>query len=227
VGIEVHEASGPLARYDAVADWYDTNARPPPETLAALVDLLGPGHGRCLDLGCGTGHYLSTIRSTGREPFGIDLSWGQLRHAWAKEPKVVHGDGAILPFPTGSFATVAAIWITTDVDDLGAVLAEAARVLDPGGTLVVLGVHPCFNGPCVETLDDGGRLVHPTYRQAGWHEASPWWGPDGIRRRVGMRHVPLADYFNAVIGAGFALERVVEPRQEPIPFVLGLRARRA
>ena len=157
----MHGASGRLARYDAVADWYDTNAAPPPETLAALVDLLGPGHGRCLDLGCGTGHYLSTIRSTGREPFGIDLSWGQLRHASVKEPKVVHGDGAILPFPTGSFATVAAIWVTTDVDDLGATLGEAARVLEPGGQLVILGVHPCFNGPCVETLDDGGVSCTP------------------------------------------------------------------
>src|SRR5215470_8666977 len=82
--------------------------------------------------------------------------------------------------------------------------AEAARVLAPGGLLVFYGAHPCFNGPHTQLLDDGGMIAHPTYRMAGWHEEAPWWGPF-VRRRVGMRHHPLAELLNAFITAGLVI----------------------
>ncbi|MGH3370024.1 MAG: class I SAM-dependent methyltransferase, partial [Nocardioidaceae bacterium] len=106
-------------------------------------------------------------------------------------------------------------------------MLEAARVLRPGGLLVCYGVHQCFNGPQVENRPDGSRTIHTTYRLAGWHPASPWWGEDGIRTRVGMRHVPLADFLNAFLQAGLAIERVVEPREDPVPHALAVRARRS
>lgn len=102
----------------------------------------------------------------------------------------------------GSVGTVTALWVSTVVDDFAVVSAEAARVLTPGGTLLVYGVHPCFNGPLVEGLDDGSRVIHPGYRDAGWHMSSPWWSSDGVRSRVRMRHVPLAELINAVAGVG-------------------------
>ena len=71
-------------------------------------------------------------------------------------------------------------------------------MLTPGGVLVFYGAHPCFNGPHVQWMDDGGVLAHPIYRQAGWHQESPWWGMY-VRRRVGMRHHPLAELLNAFI----------------------------
>jgi hypothetical protein len=89
------------------------------------------------------------------------------------------------------------------------------------------GVHPCFNGPCIENRPDGALVVHPTYRTAGWHKPAPWWRPGGVRERVGMRHVPLADLFHAFLDAGLAIERVAEPRDDPLPVVLAIRARRS
>jgi SAM-dependent methyltransferase len=121
----------------------------------------------------------------------------------------------VLPFADASFDTVVALWISTDLDDFSSCLQEVVRVLRPGGTLVCYGVHPCFNGPHVVYQEDGSRLIHTTYRTPGWHEPAPWWGEDGIRRRVGMRHVPLADFLNAFLHTGLTIDssrsRVASP----------------
>src|SRR5690606_25729681 len=61
------------ARYDGLAEWYDEfNAQGAAGNAPELADLLGPGDGLCLDLGCGTGQYLDVIRSTGRTVVGLD-----------------------------------------------------------------------------------------------------------------------------------------------------------
>jgi ubiquinone/menaquinone biosynthesis C-methylase UbiE len=215
------------ARYDSIADWYDDFAAAGAQSARShLVDLLGPGTGGCLDLACGTGLNFAAIRQSGRVPVGVDLSAGQLRIAGQRERALVRGDAARLPFGDATFPAATAVWLSTDVEDFGAVLRECARVLVPGSPLAYYGVHPCFNGPCIERTEDGRRIVHPTYRDAGWHQASPWWGTAGVRSRVGMRHVPLADFLNAFVQAGLEIRRVLEPDPEPVPFVLALQARR-
>lgn len=215
------------SRYDGLSDWYDSIARPSAESSRAeLLALLGTGDGLCLDLGCGTGLYFGTIRDSGRSVVGLDRSADQLRIARRRERGLVQADAAALPFAAGTFPTVAAFWVSTDMDDFRAVMRETARVLRPGGVLAFYGVHPCFNGPSVQVGGDGTRIVHPTYRTADWHEDSPWWGDQGIRRHVGMRHLPLPDLLNAFLDAELTITRVLEPRDKPIPFVLAILARR-
>src|SRR5262249_37995357 len=139
------------ARYDGVAAYYDENLRE--FTLAAsetLVALLGPGPGRVLDLGCGSGLHFETLHTLGWSITGIDASVDQLRIARdraGKDVELVRGDAADLPFEDRSFGAVTAVFVHTDIGDYPAVLAEAARVLQPGGRLVHLGLHPCFTGP--------------------------------------------------------------------------------
>lgn len=214
------------ARYDGHADWYDSwNAPHAARAAPDIAGLLGPGEGLCLDLGCGGGLYVDALAATGRTVVGLDRSADQLRHARHRSPHLVLGDAAALPFADGSFGAVAAIWISTDVDDFTAVLAEAARVLRPGAPLVFYGVHPCFNGPHIEWMDDGGVRAHPGYRVSGWHEESPWWGIY-VRRRVGMRHHPLAELLGGFIRAGLAIEHVAERGDRAIPTILAIRARK-
>jgi len=218
----------PLARsrYDGHAECYDSWNKPHAERNAPdVLDLLGPGAGLCLDLGCGSGLYFSVLAATGRTVVGLDRSADQLRIAQRRSRHIVQADAAALPFADGTFPTVATLWISTDVDDFTAVLGEAARVLTAGGLLVSYGPHPCFNGPHTQWLDDGGIRAHPTYRLAGWHREAPWWGPH-VRRRVGMRHHPLAELLNGFLGAGLVIERVAELGDRPVPANLAIRARK-
>jgi SAM-dependent methyltransferase len=214
------------ARYDGHAEWYDDwNAPNAERNAATILDLLGPGDGLCLDLGCGTGLYLDTLARTGRTVVGLDFSADQLHLAQHRWTHLVRADAALLPFADGAFAAVATLWISTDVDDFAPVLAEAARVLTPGGLLAFFGAHPCFNGPHIEWMDDGGVWAHSSYRLAGWHSESPWWG-EFVRKRVGMRHHPLADLLNAFIAAGLTIEHVAELGGRPVPVSLAIRARK-
>ncbi len=215
------------ARYDGLASWYeDYNAESARHNRGPLMELLGEGAGWCLDVGCGTGHYFDAIRATGRSVVGLDRSADQLRIAVDRDRAVVQGDAAALPFADAVFPTVVSLWASTDVDDWRPVMKEAARVLQPGGLFVFYGVHPCFNGPHVQNREDGARIIHPTYREAGRHEASPWWSSGGVRKQVGMRQLPLSDLLNGVLEAGLRIERVTEPREHAIPNVLAIRAYR-
>jgi hypothetical protein len=165
----VSDARG--ARYDGLADWFDPVDQPTRSITGAreeLASLLGPGLGPCLDLACGTGGSFDAIRSSGRTVVGLDVSADQLRRARDRESKLVRADAAALPFADGAFSAVVAAWMSTDVDDLGRVLAEAARVLRTGGVLVLYGAHPCFNGPAVGTRGTGRESSIPaTAKGAG------------------------------------------------------------
>ncbi len=215
-----------MARYDGIADWYDAHTS---ELDSAQFDelhaLLGPGNGYCLDLGCGTGRFAGLIRSTGRIPIGIDVSADQLRLARRQFATLIQGDARSLPFANSTFNAVLGMWISTDIDEFGTALCEIARVLAPKGTFVFHGVHPCFNGPCVEAGDEGTQLIHPTYRNEGRHTSAPWWGAGGIRERVGgMSHLRLATLFNSFIDAGLRIDKVAELDPNPIPNSLSIRA---
>lgn len=215
------------ARYDGLADWYDAQLESTSHRHRVLRANLTAGEGLCLDIGTGTGRDLPVIAELGWTPAGIELSTDQLRLARSRATNLVQGDAERLPFRAGAFAMALCSWMSTDVEHFDVVLAEAARVLRPGGRLLFYGVHPCFNGPHVQSGPDHSRIVHATYREAGRHLSSPWWGADGIRTKVGgMRHLPLADFLNAFIAAGLQICRVDEPDQTPVPSAIVVAATR-
>jgi SAM-dependent methyltransferase len=204
-----------MSRYDAIAEWYDEVssrwAGPEPDSSASwLTRLLGPGEGWCLDLACGGGRHAAAIEATGRTVVGLDVSAGQLRVARRRRlPHLVRADVTRLPVADAVVGAAVLAYIHTDVDDVAPVFAEVERVLWPGGRLVFLGVHPCFVGHFVE-YQEAEVVLHAGYRQAGWQLDSPHFSPDGLGRRVGARHVPLAELLNRLLAAGLRLERVEE-----------------
>src|SRR6478752_4539595 len=190
------------ARYDGLADWYETWSERPAvagfssEAAAAVVRLLGPGPGRCLDVGLSE----DQLRVAGRRAGGIAEA-------------LVQADAVALPFADGAFDAVVSTFTHTDLDDPGRAFGECARVLRSGGAFVYAGAHPCFVGPYAHRTD-AGVVVPPGYWDERLQFEAPGFG-DGVRRLAGARHVPLAALLNHVAGAGLVLERAEELRDDP------------
>jgi SAM-dependent methyltransferase len=90
---------------------------------------LGPG--RVLDLGCGVGHSFHLLAP--RETVGVDVDPDALA---GQARETVVADMRALPFPDRSFESVLAVHSIEHVPDPERVLAESARVLEPGGVAV-------------------------------------------------------------------------------------------
>jgi len=220
------------ARYDDLADWYDREVGGLAVTTTALDTLgrlVGTGPGTCLDLGCGTGIAISVVLERGWRVVGVDLSGDQLRvarqRAGTSGARLVVADATALPFTDGAFDAVVSLLTHTDFDHPEAAFAEAARVLRRGGRLSYVGVHPCFVSPFVERRPTGPHLLHPGYRRRGWHHAGPGFG-QGIRPRVGVHHLPLADLVGVALGTGLTLTRLEEPGEDDYPFLIALQLHR-
>lgn len=216
---KIHEMTRP--RYDGIADWYDEAfagyARGEASSAAHLRRLLGPRHGWCLDIACGTGNHFQTIAATGRRVLGVDISTDQLRVARRRARTLVVADAIQLPFADRSFDTVTSTFLHTDIDDMAPVFREVERALRPGGRFIYIGTHPCFIGHFVELRDERTKIVHPGYRDAGWHHESPYFGQQGVRHRVGYRHVPIAELIGALIVSGLRLTGIEEPAEDHPP----------
>lgn len=109
-----------------------------------VLDLMGPVDGkRVLDLGSGDGLLTTTLAMLGASAVGIDLDRVALRVATARrtEPpcsaRYVEGRIERLPFGDATFDVVVAVTVLCLVPDRPTAMREAARVLRPGGRLIV------------------------------------------------------------------------------------------
>ncbi len=125
--------------YDDEAEGYDASrggaerARAAAEALHPLL----PERGTVLDLATGTAIVACELAALGHLVHGVDLSAEMLRPASIRLPgHVVRGDVFRLPVANSAVAAVTAIWLLHLLDDCEPVLAEAARVLKPGGVFV-------------------------------------------------------------------------------------------
>jgi demethylmenaquinone methyltransferase/2-methoxy-6-polyprenyl-1,4-benzoquinol methylase len=139
------------AMFDAIAPRYDLVNRVITFGLdrrwrSRTFDALGlPSGSTVLDLACGTGDFAALVERRGCRVIGSDLSEGMLAARHHGFP-AVQSDAVALPLRTGSLDGVVCGYALRNFTDLPASLAEAARVLRPGGRLAVLEVASPTNG---------------------------------------------------------------------------------
>ncbi len=152
------------------------------EVIAALLDLR-PAH-RALDLACGHGRHARALAGRARL-VGLDRSAAYLGRARGAGASLVRGDLRRLPFREGvfdaAFSWYASLFMWDDAANLAA-LAEAARVLRPGGRLLVHHANPARlarepEARAERALPGGGR-VEETSR------FDPETGVDSCARRL-------------------------------------------
>jgi SAM-dependent methyltransferase len=113
---------------------------------AAAAELLPDGP--VLDAGCGVGHSYHLLAP--RETVGVDVAADALH---GQERRTIVADMRDLPLPDGGFSAFLAVQSIEHVPDPERVLAEARRVLDPGGTLMLVTPNRLTFGRPDEIID--------------------------------------------------------------------------
>jgi demethylmenaquinone methyltransferase/2-methoxy-6-polyprenyl-1,4-benzoquinol methylase len=110
----------------------------------AVRSLALPAGAVVLDLACGTGDLCRDLSKRGWRAIGADISLGMLEWARTAAP-LAQADAACLPFESGRFDGLVSGFALRNFADLTAVLAEAARVMRPGGRIALLDVSTPSN----------------------------------------------------------------------------------
>jgi demethylmenaquinone methyltransferase/2-methoxy-6-polyprenyl-1,4-benzoquinol methylase len=105
----------------------------------AVATLGLPADSLVVDVACGTGDFCRDLESAGYRAVGIDLSAGMLGAARTDAP-LVQGDALKMPFAGDSVDGVTCGFALRNVEDIGELLAEFARVLRRGGRIAILEV---------------------------------------------------------------------------------------
>jgi SAM-dependent methyltransferase len=186
--VKVSTADG----YDKWAESYDTH----PNGLIKIEEpivrrLLGDVSGkRVLDVGCGTGRHTAWLAAQGARVTGVDPSPAMLDRARAKTTGCDFIEGTFANLPKGPFDLVLDALVLEHLPEVASPIAAMARVLVPGGRLVVSVYHPFF-------LLKG---VPPHFPHA-----------DGLEYEMPAHVHLVSDYVHAIRAAGLELEQLLEP----------------
>ncbi|MEO7294783.1 MAG: class I SAM-dependent methyltransferase, partial [Candidatus Limnocylindria bacterium] len=168
-----------------------------------FLELLPPASGLTLDLGCGEGRFPRDLQARGYEVIGVDSSPTLIEHAREADPDGDYRltDAASLPLADASVHLVTALLALHDMDDMEGAIAEAARVLVPGGRLCAAIVHPVNSaGKFQARLPDAAFVIRGSYFEQ--RQFADTVERDGLRMTFTSRHRPLEAYFRALESAG-------------------------
>lgn len=210
------------AGYDLYRDYLNT-----PAFLAMLPEVRALDG---IDIGCGEGHNTRQIAKRGARLVGIDIAEVFVQHArevQQREPLGIDycvASAVQLPFAESSFDFATAIMSLMDIPETDLALAEAYRVIKPGGFLQFSITHPCFDTPHRRNLRNEQGVTYAIevgdyFRNMNGAVTEWLFGaaPRELKQSLPKFKTPrftrtVSQWFNALIETGFSLERVTEPR---------------
>jgi SAM-dependent methyltransferase len=182
----------------------------------AFFELVPAPGMRTLEVGCGEGRVSRDLAARGHRVTGVDTSSVLLHLAREAAPNIgyVRSDAAALPFPEATFDLAIFYNSLMDIDDMEGGVREAARVLQPGGSLCACVTHPTADAGQFDSREPDARFViEDTYLGA-----RRWFAQDVERDGLAMSFkgwaYSLEGYLRPLEQAGFAVQAVREP---PMP----------
>ncbi len=173
---------------------------------AMLERVEAGGFRRALDVGCGEGRFCRLLRACGIEAVGIDPTAALIEAARGRDPDGDYRAGCAeaLDFEDASFDLVVSYLTLIDIPGAAAAIAEMARVLAPGGALLVANLSSFVTaGPSEGWTGGTFPIDHYMEERAHWAE---WCGI-----RVRNWHRPLSAYMTLLLGQGLVLRHFEEP----------------
>jgi SAM-dependent methyltransferase len=178
-----------------------------------LLEARIPADGKVLDVGCGYGFLAAELLARGFRAEGVEISPTGLRHARARGVKVREGALRDASFPNAAFDAVCAFYVIEHLEDPKDFFREAARILRPGGVLLMRWPHTAplvrwcrLLGIRVDLFDAPSHLIDFTPAslkrllvEAGFPGVKTW--PGGSTRPKGW--IPrLAGFLGGMVGDG-------------------------
>ena len=190
-----------VAGYDRWAATYEGEPNPlirleEPLTLALIGEVQGQ---RALDVGCGTGRYCALLAQRGATVSGVDPSQGMLEQARRKigggrRFEVYQGTLEEAGFADEEFDLVVSALALSHLPALEPTLREAARVLKPGGRMVISDIHPFW--------------------PVSGHDYVEFFDPTGQEYRIAQHPHLIEEYWRVFGRLGLRVEDIREPRIE-------------
>ena len=171
----------------------DHSPQVPPAIITRIEEVVGSfgpyrSNNRLLDVGCGTGSYLSAAASQGWDARGVEVSKSALEQARSAGLNVFEGELGEASYPDAYFDVVTAVEVLEHVSAPLELVREIARVLRPGGLFWITTPH--IRGLSYRLLDLQWSVISPPEHLQIFSRT----GMRALLTRAGFHHIELRTY---------------------------------
>jgi len=181
-----------------------------------FFELVPPPGERTLEVGCGEGRVSRDLAARGHHVFAVDTSQTliQLAHDTDASIAYVRCDAAALPFQGESFDLIVFYNSLMDFDDMDASVAEAGRVLRPGGAFCAAITHPLQDAGRFASRNAGAPFVIEGAYLGDRRVVDAELERDGLHMHFKGWAYPLEAYARAMENAGLMIQALREPAMD-------------